>query len=341
MDFLDKVVIHRAFGEGVVCRHDQSRFEVRFGEEIKLFSFPTAFNSFLRFADETDQQIVEQMIREKDAKEEKERLSWLNNYTAPTSRPGAHEKKPTRKIERPNIVFKCNFCDGGSGKDHIGYMGACSDAIIRYNIEIAKHSWCSDPECPCNQYYYGEIDGRTLDQIFRDGGFTCYESKMLKEWTAAAGTYLTKDRKMEPKKMRNVQPNSLAVLTTRLPNYQEEDRIIFGVFLVDDATEGDQENEGSVSSNSKYRIELAPEEAKQLKLWNYHANNEKPQKAVWGQGLYRYINDIEAVQILRDVVAVKRAAAEKILAEEFLEHFCKIKKINLNDVPDPFGALKR
>ena len=65
------------------------------------------------------------------------------------------------------------------------------------------------------------------------------------------------------------------------------------------------------------------------------------EKCAWSQGLYRYTNDIEAVQILRDIVAVKRVPVEKKFAEDFLTHFCNIKKINLEEIPEPNGALKR
>ena len=312
MNFLNKIVFHRVFGEGTVCTHEQSRFEVQFGDAVKTFSFPMAFNGFLKFANEEDQQAVEQLLQEKEASEAKERLSWLNNNVTSTPHTGVREKKPPRKVERPNIVFKCNFCDGGSNKNHIGYTGACSDAVIRYNIEVARHSWCSDSECPCNQYYHGEINRRALDQICHNDGFTCYESKMLNEWTAAAGTYLTEDRKMEPKKIRNVQLNSLAVLTTRLPNFSEEDRFVFGVFLVDDANEGDHKNEGSVRSNSNYRIELTPEEAKQIKFWNYHTNDTKPEKAEAEGGeefpeIYTKVVE-QLSRLLSEDIKIKRSA---------------------------------
>lgn len=142
-----------------------------------------------------------------------------------------------------------------------------------------------------------------------------------------------------PRKIKNVQINSLAVLTTRKPYASEEDRFVFGVFLVDDAEEGDHIQEGCVRSTSKYRIELSPTEAPQIKFWNYHANDNNPSKAVWSQGLYRYITDTEAVQILRDIVAVKRLPVEKKFAEEFLEHFCRIKGIDVNNIPERSGAL--
>lgn len=49
---------------------------------------------------------------------------------------------------------------------------------------------------------------------------------------------------------------------------------------------------------SKYKLELTPPEAKQIKYWNYYINKKAPDNISWGQGLHRYIDDIQAVQIL-------------------------------------------
>ena len=116
---------------------------------------------------------------------------------------------------------------------------------------------------------------------------------------------------------------------------------MFGVFIVDDADEGDSREAGFVKCTSEYRIELSPEEATKIKFWNYHANDTKPERAVWGQGLYRYTNDIEAAQILRDIVKVKNDLSEKKFAEEFLAYFCKMKGIEVGEIPEPSGALRR
>lgn len=340
MDFIGKVVIHKAWGSGIVSRHDASGFYVCFGQEEKRFSYPDSFAVFLRFEDPQLQEEPQKLLLQKD--EAKRKIIVAQHaLDAAKQAKGATERKQKKKLERNNIVFKCNFCDGGCNKKHLGYMGACSDEMIWYNIEVAKHSWCSDPNCACNQYYYGEIDGTTLDNIFKEYGSVCHESHMLIDWIASAGFVLNGEKREEPKKIRNIQLNSLAVLTTRLPDSQEKDRIVFGVFLVDDGDEGNHENDGFVKSSSKYRIELSPEEAQQIKFWNYHSNDNNPEKPAWGQGLYRYIDNVEAVQILRDIVAVKRIPREKRLAEEFLAYFCKSKKISLSEIPELNGALKR
>ena len=47
---------------------------------------------------------------------------------------------------------------------------------------------------------------------------------------------------------------------------------IFGVFLVDEAYEGDNREEGYVTTTSKYKISLSLDEAKQMLFWNYYHN---------------------------------------------------------------------
>lgn len=347
MDFLNKTVIHKSLGTGIVIEYNHPYFKVKFGNRISPFSFPQSFNGFLRFCDERDQIELEQLIKEEHERQEKEQARW--SYSSTTSSISGSAPKTLRystvpkrpKNEKPNIAIKSNFCDGGSNKYHIGFLGACSDKLIRYNSEVARHSWCTDPDSPCQQYLTGEIDRWELDEMCKDGGHVCYESQMLREWAAFAGYVLTGEKRDEPKKIRNVQVNSLAILTTREPYANEEDRIIFGVFLVDEAEEGGAVSEGFVRSNSQYRLELSPQEAKQIKFWNYHANGNNPEKAAWSQGLYRYITDIEATQILRDIVAVKSVPAQKMAAQQFLEHFCTMKKISIDDIPEANGALKR
>ena len=50
---------------------------------------------------------------------------------------------------------------------------------------------------------------------------------------------MTKENHQRPMKLNKVQVNSLAILTTREPHDSEKDRFVFGVFLVDEAYEGD------------------------------------------------------------------------------------------------------
>ena len=182
MDFTGKKVVHKVWGEGVVTLHSHPYVKVQFANETKMILFPDAFKEATVFANSDDQQELHQMIAQHEWENLKKAASWTTKVpekpAATPRRTTTTASKTPKKIDRPNIVFKCNFCDGGSNKYHIGYMGACSDKQIRYNIQVAHHSWCSDPTCPCFQYLNGEIDGYQLDELCRDGGFVCYESQM-------------------------------------------------------------------------------------------------------------------------------------------------------------------
>ena len=120
----------------------------------------------------------------------------------------------------------------------------------------------------------------------------------------------------------------MAVLTTREPGKLEHDRLIFGIFLVDETYEGDYYNEGYVSTQSKYKISLSINEARKIKFWNYYANVNSPEKISWGQGLYRYLSDIQAASILNDIYEIKKGTKDEVLSKEFLNEFCRINNIS-------------
>lgn len=249
----------------------------------------------------------------------------------------------TKKKNYPkqNIAFKCNYCDGGQKDNGIGYIKACSNEMIKYNIEIAHHRWCCDKGAPCRQYYNGDISRKELDSFSESGGFVCYESQMLRNWTAFAGFVLTGQNKQKPMKLNKVQINSLAVLTTRKVNDREADRFVFGVFLVDEAYKGDNRDEGYVTTSSKFKLSLTEKESRNILFWNYYYNENAPEKPMWGQGLHRYISDIQAASMLRDIFEVKRGTKDEKLAQEFFAYFCAINGIDADNMPIREGALQR
>ena len=206
--------------------------------------------------------------------------------------------------------------------------------MIKYNIGKAKHVWCAS-DSPCKKYYDGEISKKDLDR-----GFLCYESKMLVEWKASAGVVQNGVNKGKPMRLDKVQNNSLCVLTTRLPNGPEESRFIFAAFLVDESYDGDGREEGYVTNNSKWRIELRPDEAKRMLFWNYYVNKNAPERIVFGSGLHRYLSDMQAAQILNDIIKVKSDPEEKAFAAEFFEHFCKISNIDPQIIAESHRTLK-
>lgn len=344
IDALGQLVRHKEWGEGKVIDQTPPYIRVKFEVGVKTFQYPDAFEKFLEFVASDMQESVLSELSAKKEQQAKLLQDQIQNGIVHATGPAqslriAHPKKKTYPKE--NIAFKCNFCDGGKKTNGIGYRCACSDALIRYNIEKSHHNWCCNEDSPCSQYYKGLIDRATLDSYAKAGEFVCYESQMLRNWTAFAGFVLTGENKQKPMKLNKVQINSLAILTTRDPYAPERDRFIFGVFLVDDAYEGDNRDVGYVTTTSKFKLSLPLEQARKIRFWNYYHNENAPEKTAWGQGLHRYITDDQAVCILRDIVQLKANTPEATLAKEFLEHFCRINRLDVQNLPAMEGALIR
>lgn len=334
---------NKCLGIGKVVEHTDKYITLEFTQGTKRFVFPDAFEEFLQCEDDNLQYAILEILsqkREQEAElkrqkqEEQERLLDLQKKLKETG-------KSTKTYPRENIAFKCNFCNGGINKNGIGYVCACTDEMIKYNIEVAHHNWCCDVDSPCRQYYDNIITRKELDEISKDGGFVCYESQMLRNWTAFAGYSLTEENNHRPMKLNKVQLNSLAILTTREPNTTEADRFVFGVFLVDDAYEGDNRDEGYVTTSSKFKLSLALDEAKRVLFWNYYKNGNAPEKIAWGQGLHRYVSHQQAASILYDIVMIKKGTKDEELAEEFLEHFCETNRIKISELPIKDGPLMK
>ena len=347
MNFIGALVQHKAFGEGTVTAFDEKYIKVHFtlvGD--KKFVYPNAFNGFIVAEDGTIAAEIKKDIKKKEGQETirkaEEKIKWAElaqkqKKISLRNRP-AHAKKH-RVCKRSNIAFKCNYCDGGQSLEQIGFNGVCSDKTIHNNICVEKRTWCSSDECACKEYLNDNISRKELDLQCMNGGFVCYESQMLRDWKALAGVVQRGARKNEPMKLHEVQKNSLCVLTTSCPQSSETERFIFAVFLVDESYEGDNQKEGYVTTKSKYKIKLSLEESKQMLFWDYHTNQKKTEVAAWRSGLHRYFDDNEAIQILTDIVALKKGTKDENLAMEFMDHFIKVNGVDLELVPEKNGAL--
>lgn len=344
VELLGANIRHNSFGVGKVIELTDTYLKIEFSIGIKQFQFPEAFEKFLQCEDERMQEkILEMLVAKKEQeaelkrqKQEEQQAILIRTQTV-VKTTGARQKT----YPKENIAFKCNYCDGGLSENGMGYICACTDEMIDYNIEVAQHNWCCDEDSPCRQYYDGIITRKELDSLSEKDGFVCYESQMLRNWTAFAGFALTKENHQRPMKLNKVQVNSLAILTTREPYASEKDRFVFGVFLVDEAYEGDNRDEGYVTTSSKYRMSLTKDEAKKVLFWNFYHNENAPEKVAWGQGLHRYITDEQAASILKNIATVKKGKKDEALAQEFLERFCEINSIEISNLPIMEGALQR
>ena len=323
---LNKKVIHTnaAIGEGTIVKFENNIVTVEFSDKIMNFRYPDVFAKFLRLADEDAQSevkaLADEAIAEKAEIERAKAIAKADEIRRLYARFTAAENKNRRlsaaelkNKEHGNLAFKNNFCDGGASDASIGFKHVCSPEQIRRNVEMGR-AWCSNENSPCGRFYRGEISYDELLAI-HNGGFVCYESKLLVEWKSEAGDDVKEGGVHKSRRITGAKNNSLAILTTELPGSSE--RIIFAVFITGTVDEGDALESGYVKADPAYTIELTPDEARHMLFWNYHKNTDGGTR--WSQGLYRYISNDSCVRILEDIVKFKqgdeKAHAEKVLAQ--------------------------
>ena len=330
MSLINRIAVHReSQAEGRIVAIDDRYVRVAFGQTEKTFVTETFLTYFTGCGADLEAFVAE--VRKKHATA----VPPMPSEPRP-DRPQSRRDRPLRKAgNRKNIAFKCTYCDGGKSDDRIGFHGVCSEDMIRYNTQKAKHVWCSAPECPCRRLLDGKMSRRELEDAYRQdpsAGIVCYESRMLLDWRASAGVVQTGIRKGAPMAIRGVREDSLCILTTRSPDTDESMRFIFAVFLVDRSYEGGETKEGSVSTQSGYRISLSPAEAPNLLFWQYHANESHPERPAWNSGLHRFVTEESALRILQEIVRMKRGTADEALAKSMLGRFRETHRLD-DDAP--------
>ena len=333
---LNKKVIHKTFGEGVIIRFENNIVTAEFSGKTMNFRYPDIFSKFLRFVDDEAQNevkaLADEAVAKKEAEDRAKAIAKAEEIRRHYARMIAEENKK-RKIsaaelknkEHGNLAFKANFCDGGCSESCIGFKGVCSPEQIKYNIEQERRAWCSNAASPCGRYYKGEITYDELIAIHKES-FVCYESRMLTEWRADAGENLNDNGVHKARRITNAKQNGLAVLTTVIPGTTE--RVIFGVFISGVIDDGDDLSAGYVKADPEYTIELTPDEAKQLKFWDYYKNAGNPDSTQWGTGLYRYLSNDICIKILSKIVEIK-SGEEKAYAEKVLSRYVALKGITI------------
>ena len=228
---------------------------------------------------------------------------------------------------RNNYIFKCNYCDGGANAERIGFAGGCSDTTIKHNIEIER-PWCSNPQCPCRRYAEGkisrqELNAHNLQDACQEGFDICHEAKLLSVWKVLAGTNNRPGPKQGTKRtLPGVAPGHLCVLTTRLPEEDTEaQRVIFAAFIIGECDEGSKALQGFAAAAPGLTITFNNNEARKLRLWDYHKNPNAKDKIQWGSGLYRKCDYKEALTLLDAMIEAKETAEGKAQVQKMKEAF--------------------
>ena len=206
-----------------------------------------------------------------------------------------------------NVAFKCTYNDGGP-TGFVGFDGTCSNENIIRNIDQGR-VWCSSADNPCRQ--------------FREGGFhgerpihPCYESRIFQEWRFSSGVYHTGERGGDPIPMLYAQEGKIALLTTRLPDYDAEDkRIVFGVLKI---SRIEQDDEGTwVVGEPEHAIRLPITAALALPYWHFKEYTTAPPR--WDTGLFRYVSDQEVTNFLHALFSRLQSPRDRAVLECLLE----------------------
>ncbi len=205
-----------------------------------------------------------------------------------------------------NVAFKCNYNDGG----HRGFDGTCSKKNIKRHVRAGRDIWCTHMDNRCRQFY--ENDFQSIKPKH-----PCYESQIFENWKFGAGTY-TKKKSGGPIPIKSAKPGKVALLTTRHPrDDSEERRIVFGIFEICRIDKSD-DGETWLAGNPEHAIRVPKAAARALPYWDFkkRPSSGKPR---WGSLLFRYISDQEVTKFLHALFPRLQSPRDRVVLERLLE----------------------
>ena len=167
------------------------------------------------------------------------------------------------------------------------------------------------------------------------------QESVFTDWEVSTGKVQSGENKGQPNRVARLRPNSAGLLTARGVDQPETERYILGLYMVNEMFSGNIGEDGMVPSHSDFRIQLTDEEAKKMLFWDYYINKNYPERTSWNSGKFRYYDNIWTAQIVKDIIALKTDEVQIQEAEAFLEYFCQKNALDINNIPEPEGALKQ
>jgi len=185
----------------------------------------------------------------------------------------------------------------------------------KFNIHEKGHVWCTQPENRCMQLDKGKIQDV--------GEYPCYESGIFRLWEFGAGVYHHGKNTGQGIKISKVMIGKLALLTTRGPGDNEEDRIIFGFLRIRDFYTDKESGATHIVGDKETSLKI-PKDSRLL-YWDFYRNPNSPVK-LWQTGLFRYVNDNsirEYLQAQHEKLKMNGHDAEAKIVKKSLEHYDK------------------
>ena len=172
-----------------------------------------------------------------------------------------------------------------------------------------------------------------LDEEERENVFT--------DWEVFTGKVQSGKNEGQPNKATRLRPNSAALITVRTSEQPETERQILGLYLVSEDYSGNLVDDGMVTAHPDFKMQFTEEESEQLLFWNYYVNKNYPHRTTWNSGKYRYFDNVITARILKDIITMKTDEEEIKEVQNFLEHFCQINALDIDNIPEASGALKQ
>lgn len=167
------------------------------------------------------------------------------------------------------------------------------------------------------------------------------QQNVFTDWQVSTGKAQSGINEGQPNRAARLRPNSACLLTARESDQPETERRILGLYMVNETFFGNLSNDGMVPAHTEFRIELTDQEAANMLFWNYYINKNHPHQMTWNSGKYRYFDNMWTAQILKDIIALKTDEEKIKEAKSFLEYFCHMNIIDLDNIPEANGALKQ
>lgn len=166
------------------------------------------------------------------------------------------------------------------------------------------------------------------------------QENVFSDWQVFTGKVQSGKSKGQPNRAVRLRPNSASLLTARESDQKETERRILGLYMVNETFSGDLVDDGMVTSHDTFRVTLTDEEAEKMLFWNYYLNKNNPQQTAWNSGKYRYFDNVWTAQILQDIIALRTDEEAIKEVQDFLEYFCQVNALDIDNIPESAGALK-
>jgi len=142
--------------------------------------------------------------------------------------------------------------------------------------------------------------------------------QVCQTYTVSTGNYISGCSKGQLRIAERMKPNSACLLTVRANGETEAERKIIGAFMVEEDFFGEDVQDGMIQGHPQYRL-LVPDGPPML-FWET-MNQKAPPR--WGNAAFKYCSGDSVNQILFKLLERFDASAQKELAIDFYQYFCK------------------